>query len=278
MVNKYYYWWLPGLFSIPFILVSPSLGFATLAVTLLFLILLRFWAKRSMTRVLYINEEIDKGVIFRKKITMMDQIQYRRKSMVLTYDSVVHYVKTRKMMACAMIFLTIYVVGYSTFNWFKNPTEFRGGIEMFTEPYWKQVSIATTVIVGVLVSLSCLLSFLRISYFLSCLKEPNLPGGQKLQTQEEKEAAVERVRQSAAAGKSGGFLSSVAHMKPSAEAEEQAMANAERHEAAQGSIAAMARIDVSDDRPVMTRDEKIEAAHQAALEAEAKAAEAASKE
>ena len=271
MVNRFSFWWMPGLLSIPFILVSPSLGFATLIMTVLILVLLKVWGKRSMSRILYINSEIDKGVIFRKTISMSDQIQYRRKSMVLTYDTVHQYVRSRKLMSLALIFLSLYVVGYATFNWFKTPDKHLGGVQLFTEAYWKQAAIGTTVIVGVLLSLTCLLSYLRIRYFLNCLKEPNLPGAHPVQTEEDKEAAVEKAHEQAA--RSGGFISSAAHRTARAESEEQAKAKADGLEAEHGSIAAKARMNVSDDRPVMSRDEKIEAAHQAALEAAEKASD-----
>ena len=45
MVNKYWLWWFPGAIAIPFVLVSPSLGFATLIMSILIMILLKIWGK-----------------------------------------------------------------------------------------------------------------------------------------------------------------------------------------------------------------------------------------
>ena len=270
MINKFWLWWMPGFLAFPFIVVSPSLGLATMMTAILILVLLWLWSRRIIKRVLYVNDQIEKGVIFRKTITMSDQIQYRRKSMVLTHDTVTRYVRTRKYMSFALIFLSVYVVGYATYNWFKHPVEDRAMITIFNKEYWPQMAVATAVGAGFFLALTCLLAFLRFRYFESCILPPNEPRSKTEMTKEEKEEALEKARRNA--GKSNGFISSVAMKTVSEDSEQLARENADKHDVKEGSIAAKARISVDDERSAMSRDQRIEADYHASEAAKKEAA------
>lgn len=264
MVNKYWLWWFPGAIAIPFVLVSPSLGFATLIMSILIMILLKIWGKRTMTRVLYVNDQIDKGVIFKSKITMEDQLQYRRKRMVLNHENVSHYVKTRKLMCLILIPLIIYVFVYANVVWFKDPSATATLIPIFNDEHLTQAAIATSIIACLLLILSALFVYLRCRYFGSCLKEPNKPVIMTQQELTEKEKALDEARKTAQ--QSGGFISAIAQKPIDEEAVDAAREKVKAAGSNAGMISSIAHADLSAERPQMTRDEKIESIHQAEME------------
>ena len=262
MKDKLHLWWFPGAAAIPIVIVAPSLGLVTLFMCIAIMILLRQWSKRCRYRVAYVNDQIDKGVIF-KKLTMEDQLQYRRKRMILNHENVSHYVRTRRLMCLIMIPLIAYVLIYANIVWFRDPSDTRAVIRIFYREYWQPAAIITSVLIFILLSASALMDYFRVSYFASCLKEPNQPRILTEREKAEKEEAIEKARENAS---NSGFISSIANKQVDEEAVEEARRKVKDAGENAGMLSSIAHADLSQDRPQMTRDERIEAAHQAELE------------
>lgn len=268
MNNRYWFWWIPGFLSFPFLAIGPSTGWPVLIFSLVMMILLRSWVYRTRYRVAYINARIDKGVVFSKKATLIDQTVSRRKRMVLNYDNVKIYASTTQKLTFTMMFLAAFVVIYSNYTWFKNPTVSYGIFPFFTMETVKMGSLITSLAAAMLLMLSCLLAFFNCRYNAKLLKPENKPVEQNPEeVKEEKAASIETARDNAK--KSGGMIANLAHKTVSEEAEEKAYKKAEQ--AGSGSIAAKARMDVSDAGERMSLDERIEAEHQASMAAKAEA-------
>lgn len=273
MVNRYWLWWIPGMLALPMIAVGPSTGWPVMIFFLVMMFLLRTWVNRTLHRVGYINAQIDKGVVFSKKATFLDQTVSRRKRMVLNYENVKRYSSATQKLCFTMMLLVLFVIIYSNINWIKHPTISMGiDIGLFiTVSQARTGALITSVVATPLLMLTCFLAFLSCRSSAQQLKDENTPVAQTAEeADKEKEAAIESARDTAK--KSGGMIANLAKKTASEDAEELAYKKAGQS-AKSGSIAAKARLDVSDDAPRMTLDEKIEAEH-LAREAEKKAAEA----
>ena len=260
MQNKYPMWYMPGAMAIPITLVAPSLGVPGFFMCIIVLVLLKIWASRTYKRVYYVNDQIDKGVIFHK-LTINDQLQYRRKRMILNHENVSHYVKTRKLMCLIMIPLIAYMVIYANIVWFKNQSDALIILRLIPKASRPKAAIITSIMIFVLLAASTVLAYLRVRFFASCLKEPNKPKILTEREREEKLAAAEKARESAS--QSNSFISAIAQKKIDEEAVEAARKKAG---SGGGMISSLAHADVSGERIQMTRDEKIEADYQAELE------------
>ncbi len=259
MTNRYWFWWIPGCLAFPFLAIGPSTGWPVLIFALIMLILVRTWVTRTFYRVNYINAQIDRGVVFSNKATFLDQTVSRRKRMVLNYDNVKVYAGSTQKLCFTMMILVLFVIIYSNFTWFKNPTISYGMFAFFTKSMVKTGAIITSMVAAVLLMLSCFFAFLSCRHSAGQLKDENAPKNQTPEeVKAEKEESIEAARDSAK--KSGGMIANLAHKTVSEESEKQAYKKAEQA-GKSGSIAAKARIDVSDDGNRMSLDERIEAEH-----------------
>ncbi len=274
-VNKYWFWWVPGFMTFPLLIVSPSLGRATIIATIVILIFLKVWTKRTRTRVLYINSLIDKGVVF-GEATIRDQLQRRRKTIVMNHENVKAYTRTTQMLTLTMTAMIIFIYIYANVYWVRNLKMYNLAIykPMF-EHAVKEGAIYTSVGGGILMVMCSLFAFLQCRYFAKNLREPNKADVDEAEhklTPEEREALIKAANESAAS--SGGMIANIARRQVSDEAEEKA-AKAKAAGGKMGSIASKARLDVSD-KPWQTLDEKIEFEHREALKKEASAEQEAS--